>query len=140
MVRHPYDVVRSRQEVQTRLGAPFEEIHAQVVAEEYVRYCEAALASDFAGPRLVFRYEGLNKPDVQAGIARFVGVDDLHARPMWGRSLDRSGDAWHSPKYFQPIDLERRLSPLAENFKRVTRAICGPLMKQFGYGELDVAA
>lgn len=140
VIRHPYDVVRSRQEVQIRAGAEFGAEHARVVAEDYVSYYEPLVSGTFRGRQFAFRYEGLNKPEVQASLATFLEIDDLHARPIWGRHQDMSENAWHSPKYFQPIDMEPRLSPLADEFKAVVRAICGPLMRRFGYGERSLAA
>jgi len=140
VVRHPYDVVRSRQEVQQRLSQPFLAGHAQAVAEEYVNYYEAALSSDFGHRHFAFRYEALNKPDLQARIAKFIGVDDLHARPMWGRDPVAQDDPWHSPKYTQPINLEARLGPLDEDLKAVVRSVCGPLMQRMGYADMDFAA
>jgi len=133
--RHPFDVVRSREEVhaKSQLDRPYSVQDAAAVAREYLQYYRAVLAHNFSGRHLMFRYEDLNGPSLQETIAKFIGVSDLHARPMWGDAPDVSGDAWGSPKYHQPINLDPRLSPLRAEFQDVVRTICAPIMTRFGY-------
>jgi hypothetical protein len=135
VIRHPFDVVRSRQEVHDRTGSAqaFEIEDAVQVARDYMSTYRAVLNTKFGGRHFAFRYEDLNKPQIQEGLARFIGVDDLHARPMWGAPRDLEADPWNSPKYFKPIDLEPRLSPLAPALKAAVRELCEPMMTHFGY-------
>jgi hypothetical protein len=133
--RHPFDVIRSREEVHAKSQpqAPFAAADAAAVAREYLQYYRAVLTHDFGGRHFAFRYEDLNEARLQEGLARFVGVDDFNARPMWGKPPDVSGDPWGSPKYHKAIDLEPRLSPLKPEFQEIARTICGPVMQRFGY-------
>jgi hypothetical protein len=133
--RHPFEVIRSREEVHDKSHPekPFQAHDAAAVAREYVQYYTAVLNHDFGGRHFAFRYEDLNEARVQEALARFVGVTDLHARPMWGQPPDISDDPWGSPKYHQAIDLAPRLSPLAPEFQQIARTVCGPIMQRFGY-------
>jgi hypothetical protein len=136
VVRHPYDVVRSRQEVHARTGEarPFGPGDAAAVAREYVSFYQAILAQGFGGRLFMFKYEDLNSQQIQMGLAQFVGVDDLDPSRMWGEAPpDMSADAWGSPKYNQAIDLAPRLDALSPELAQVTRTICAPIMERFGY-------
>lgn len=135
VARHPYDVVRSRQEVHDRSGSgrSFSENEATQISQQYVRYYSAMMNTNFSGRHFAFRYEDLNSPQLQSSLAAFVGIDDLHARPMWGKKTDLADDPWASPKYFKPIDLTPRLPPLAPDLQDLVKAICSPLMQRFGY-------
>lgn len=133
--RHPCDVVRSRQEVHEKSGTgrPFGLADATAVAREYLAYYQGLLATSFGGRLFLFRYEDLNTDRIRSGLAQFIGVDDLMARPMWGDEKVPDDDPWSSPKYNRPIDLEARLSPLAEEFAGPVRQICAPIMQRLDY-------
>jgi hypothetical protein len=135
--RHPYDVVRSRQEVheKTTTSRPFAPADAAAVAREYLNYYTAVLRHNFNGRHFMFRYEDLNSEDVRAKLAAFVGVAGFDTSRMWGASAGKSEqeDAWGSPKYNQDIDLSSRLSPLADELKEVAATICAPVMERMGY-------
>lgn len=133
--RHPFEVVRSRQEVHEKSGAqrPFGPQDAIAVANEYLSYYRAVLSTNFGGRHYAFRYEDLNEEAVRTGLAQFVGVDDFDASKMWGSAPDPGDDPWGSPKYNKPIDLEARLTPLAPALCDVVRPICEPIMTRFGY-------
>jgi hypothetical protein len=135
VVRHPVDVVRSRQEVheKSNTGRPFVASDAVAAAREYLAYYQSILASGFGGRLFMFRYEDLNMPRTREGLAQFLAVDDLFARPMWGEETVPDDDPWSSPKYNQAIDLEPRLSPLAAELADPVRQICAPIMARFGY-------
>jgi hypothetical protein len=135
VLRHPYDVVRSRQEVHEKSGTgrAYSVHDVTGVSREYVNYYRAVLKNNFGGRHFAFRYEDLNADHLQQALAGFVGVDDLFARPMWGKPAKVGDDPWDSPKYNQPIDLEPRLSPLADELREATKIICGPIMERFGY-------
>jgi hypothetical protein len=134
--RRPADVVRSRQEVHAaeHPGQPFGEAEAEAVAREYLGMYRATVASNFNGRHFAFRYEDLNSERVRDSLARFLGVGDLMARPLWADTPELPQSAWNSPKYLQPINLERRLSPLAPHLQRVVDEICRPIIDLFGYG------
>lgn len=134
VIRHPFEVVRSRQDIQEgQLKRAITREEVTAVAQQYRRYYDAVLNTNFGGRHLVFRYENLNDEDLHAALARFIGVEKLNERPMWGEAWDLSTNPFFSPKFFQPIDLTPRLSPLAPEFREVVQQICGPLMERFGY-------
>lgn len=137
VIRHPYDIVRSRQEVHERAGhgRPFGAAEAAALARDYMATYDALLSRRFSGRLFLCRYEDLGAELVQAGLAGFLGVDDLDVDGMWGASAgtDVQADAWASPKYNKPLDMQPRLSPLAPELKAVTAEICRPLMTRFGY-------
>jgi hypothetical protein len=135
VVRHPYEVVRSRQEVHEKSGVqrPFGPADAAAVARDYVSTYQSILARSFAGRLFMFRYEDLNQDQIRAGLANFIGVDHLDPDLMWGEATALDGSAWSSPKYNQPIDLTPRLTPLAPELAQVTQQICAPIMERFGY-------
>lgn len=136
VIRHPYDIVRSRQEVHAKSGEarPFGPGDAAMVAREYMSFYQQILAQGFGGRLFMFKYEDLNSQQIQMGLAQFVGVDDLDATRMWGEAPpDMSADAWGSPKYNQAIDLAPRLDALTPELTQVTRTICGQMMERFGY-------
>lgn len=134
-VRHPCDVVRSRQEVHEKSGTgrPFGVADAMAVAREYMSYYQGLLSASFGGRLFLFRYEDLNEERIRTGLSQFVGVDDLMARPMWGGEKVPDDDPWSSPKYNQAIDLEARLSPLADELAQPVRQLCAPIMQRFNY-------
>ncbi|MBX3482845.1 sulfotransferase [Phenylobacterium sp.] len=134
--RHPYDVVRSRQEVHDKsgLGRPFTVGDASAVAREYVSYYQAVLRHGFGGRHFMFRYEDLNSDGLRARLAAFAGLQGFDTSRMWGASADKvDDDAWGSPKYNRAIDLTSRLSPLAPEFREGVAAICAPIMQRMGY-------
>jgi hypothetical protein len=135
VVRHPYEVVRSRQEVHEKSGEarPFGPADAAAVAREYLSIYRAILTQDFGGRLFIFRYEDLQTEPVQAGLARFVGVDDLDASRMWGDAPDVSADPWGSPKYNKPIDLSPRLDALSPELAKAVAAVAAPIMQRFDY-------
>lgn len=135
VVRHPFDVVRSRQEVHRKStnGAPFTVHDAARVAQEYTSFYQNVLSRPFGGRLFMFKYEDLNAQNVRDGLAQFMGVDDLGARPMWNETASMGDDPWGSPKYLGPIDLSARLEPLAGELADVTRRICAPIMTRFSY-------
>lgn len=134
--RHPYDVVRSRQEVheQSVKDRPYAPSDAAAVAREYVNYYQSVLRHSFGGRHFMFRYEDLNKDELRAKLATFVGVEGFNMDRMWGASAGQTDDdAWGSPKYNRPIDLSNRLSPLADELRQVTQSICASIMQRMGY-------
>ncbi|MBS0361099.1 MAG: sulfotransferase [Proteobacteria bacterium] len=135
VVRHPYDVVRSRQEVHERGGAAqaFDPGQAAMVAREYMATYRAILSQSFGGRLFMFKYEDLNSQQIQMGLAQFIGVEKLNPGAMWGDAPEADSDPWGSPKYNKPIDLSPRLAPLAPELAQATKAICGPMMERFGY-------
>ena len=136
VVRHPCDVVRSRQEVHEKGSSqrPFAVGDVHAVAREYVNYYQAILTYDFAGHALVIRYESLGDPAVQAKIAALAGVSDFDVSKLWRTSSpEHPQDEWGSPKYYQALNLEPRLSPLNAEFAEATETICRPIMQRLGY-------
>jgi hypothetical protein len=139
VVRHPYAVVRSRQEVHEKLGSAraFSVQDAVAVAQEYLRYYRSVLQTNFGGRHFAFRYEDLNSEDIQSKLAAFVGVPAFQQRPMWGVPPSLEGDPWGTPKYHKHIDLDPRLEPLAQPLQEAVQAICAPIMERFGYSAVQ---
>jgi hypothetical protein len=135
VVRHPYDVVRSRQEVHERSSGqqPFGPTDAAAVAREYMSTYRAILAQSFGGRLYMFRYEDLKNEAIQTGLAKFIGVDDLDASRMWGDAPEAESDPWGSPKYNKPIDLTPRFDALAPELATTVQSICAPIMQRFQY-------
>lgn len=136
--RHPFDVVRSRQEVHERSGPGFLFSADDVtgVAREYAAYYRAVLQADFAGRHAFLRYEDLARPQVIQQLAAFLDLGGFAMDRLWGQSAGASqDDAWGSPKYNRPLDLGPRLSALDPNWKALTARICGPVMARLGYPE-----
>ena len=87
VVRHPFEVVRSRQEVHDKSGLarPFGVADAMAVAQEYLSFYNTIMAQSFSGRLFMFRYEDLQSDAIQTGLAQFIGVDDLDPEPDVGR-------------------------------------------------------
>jgi len=156
VVRHPYDVLRSRQEVAEKAGRVFTSEEATAVAHEYVAMYHHLDAPALAGRLFHYRYEDLLSEAVLDGLRRFTGCADISPDAVWrdlpgaaaqpapdkavtdqasGQVADdpASKDPWYSPKYRGTIDLTSRLSPLGPEYRAIADTICTPLMERFGY-------
>lgn len=141
VIRHPYDVIRSRQEVARKAHKEFDANLARAVAREYMQSYRHIDNPGFGDSLIHFRYEDLLSDQVLAGLRAFTGCDDISPENVWGarrQAATNTGDTaakdpWFSPKYHGAIDLSSRLSPLASEFQAIANDICGPLMKRFGY-------
>jgi len=135
--RHPHDVVRSRQAVLEQMGHAVTPGDVTEVAREYLQYYSSALEHRYGGRMFAFRYEDLNKASLRDALAGFLNVPGFDTSAMWqvgGRhpaAVD--SDPWRSPKYFRPLDLERRLDPLPEPWRAIVDEICEPIMLKFRY-------
>ncbi|MFD1912943.1 sulfotransferase family protein [Halodurantibacterium flavum] len=136
-VRHPYDVLRSRQTVIERHGQGMTEAMADKLAREYVTMYRHLDDPRLEGCSLVLRYEDLEQPETLERLRVFTGLDDLSPDEIWAETRARSSDAdqsaWGSPKYHAALDLRPRHTPLDPRWRDIARPICGPLMAQFGY-------
>jgi hypothetical protein len=138
--RHPYDVVRSRQDVYLKAGEHFDQGRALQVAREYAVTYERVLNHSFSGRHVLFRYEDLNTDRVRQTLARFLDVPGFDTSKMWRTATgepiaaNENSDPWISPKNNGPIDLGRRLEPLAPEFQVLVRRICEPVMARLQYG------
>ncbi|MFC7704771.1 sulfotransferase family protein [Plastorhodobacter daqingensis] len=136
VVRHPYDVLRSRQEVIERAGEPFDARVVGVIAQEYMNFYTHLDADLLRGALLPLRYEDLDKPETIDRLGAFCGLPDLAPEKVWAESRDQSGvdqSPWTSPKYHSPIDTRSRFEPLADQWCAIVDEICGPMMDRFGY-------
>lgn len=138
VVRNPFDVVRSRQEVIERSGRTFTPAIAAETCREYHR-SYVHLDNEALQDRLFhFRYEDLNDPSVIQGLGAFTGYTDISTERVWNsgagpKEEKAQTDPWFSPKYHSPINTERRLSPLADEYAEVVNRICGKLIERFEY-------
>jgi hypothetical protein len=144
VVRNPYDVVRSRQEVYKKMNPgnkSFGPGAARHVALEYMSSYKHLHDARLESRLFVLQYENIADPVILENLARFVGVDDIDPDRMWGGTeatdkpaeTSRSNDPWYSPKYRRPLNLERRLPDLAPELKAVVDQVCAPLQDEFGY-------
>jgi hypothetical protein len=138
VVRNPYNVVRSRQEVMERAGQTFTEAAAAETAREYVASYAHIDLPQMQSSTHVLRYEDLMDPATLEALRAFTGFADLSPHDVWGERRGETGgaavkDPWFSPKYMAPINTESRLSPLEPRFMQVVDRICGPLMDRYGY-------
>jgi len=138
VARDPRAVVRSRQAVHEKSGAPrpFGPGDVAAVCREYVGYYRAVLQADFGGSHALIRYEDLDRPDVHTRLAELLGVGSLDTNRLWSGSRPRpERDVWGTPKHLGPLDLEPRLEPLEPSWAGIVADHCGPLMARLGYGE-----
>ena len=140
VVRDPYNVVRSRQEVIEKMGRAFTVQDAQEAAKEWMA-CYAHLDLEEMKSRVfAFRYEDLKNPETVADLKTFSGLSDIDPDNIWleRRQAEAGPNAdanpWFSPKYMKPIDTENRLEPLVANFCDVVDSVCSALQKRYGYG------
>lgn len=136
VMRHPYDVVRSLQEVTQKSGKVFNKAEAQAGARQF-RHTYAHLDDPkLAGALFCFRYEDILEEATLDGLRKFTGMEDIDPSKVGAASAPAKKDdsnPWFSPKYHAPIDTKSRLSPLAPAYRQVVREICAPLMERFGY-------
>lgn len=138
VVRHPYNVIRSRQEVAIKSDKPYNKPQARVDTLQFLR-SYAHLQDPAMGDCVFsFRYEDILLPETIDGLRKFTGMPDIDpakvgVKPAPDKGESVESDPWFSPKYHAPIDTKSRLSPLAPRFQAVVKDICGPLMQRFGY-------
>lgn len=138
VIRNPYDVVRSRQEVAKKAGNEFTVAGAQAICRQYVQMYQHISNPKLNDQLMHFRYEDLLTKKVLNDIKKFTGCNDISTDSIWGGEKDKapkdgSKDPWFSPKYHGAIDLSNRLSPLDEKFRAVVNKTCEPLMTRFNY-------
>lgn len=138
--RHPFDVVRSRQEVNEKSGVPFGPADVEAVAREYMACYGTVLSTSFGGRHLIFRYEDLNTDRVQNALRQIVEAEAFNLGLLWqsADSVDAQAawpenNPWETPKYRRELDLEPRLSPLLPEWQDRVRSICEPVMQKMGY-------
>ena len=126
-VRHPYAVVRSRQEVfERQTGRSFTTANAAAVADEFALCYENQPTST-----LFTRYEDF--PNVSS-VSEVLGLH-LNEELLWkpkGPAV-RMDNPWWSPKYGARLDVSSRLPPLAKELREVVDRRCGLLIDRFGY-------
>lgn len=138
VLRDPYDVVRSRQEVHFKSGLPFTATEAESVAAEYVRHYAHLDNTELVEFSQVVVYERLNDTSTVKELARFLDLPDLDPGALWrDGAVPESSDPWYSPKYRTPIDLNKRLSPLSDDLKLIVDGICTNLQRRFGYSRIS---
>ncbi len=149
VVRHPYDVVRSRQEVAAKKGTVFDVLAVEAVAEEYLKFYLHLDNPGLAPVLMTFRYEDLLEEETLRRLREFTGFHDLSPDNVWNVGRQRetgevpavadaaTQDPWYSPKYGGAIQIERRLNPLEPRYRRIADRICGNFMERFSYTAND---
>lgn len=137
VIRNPYDVVRSRQEVFETGGVEFSDKVALDVAKGYNTHYAHLKNERLRETLYCLRYEDLNKQETIDQLRAFTGCFDISLDKVWaGRKpteASPSGNPWHSPKYNGPVDLSNRLSPISGNIRAIVNDVCGDLMDRFNY-------
>ncbi|MEQ9692882.1 sulfotransferase [Shimia sp. SDUM112013] len=138
VVRHPYDVVRSRQEVAKKSEQEFNERMARNTARSYNETYAHLDNPILEGSLFHFRYEDILVPETIEGLRNFTGLTDLDPDKVGVKESAPQKDAgdsnpWYSPKYHGPINTKSRLSPLEEKYRKVVREVCAPMMERFNY-------
>lgn len=144
VIRHPHDVVRSRQEVARKAGKAFTDNVVRAISREYTLAYRHTDDPAFGNQLYVFRYEDLLANETLTGLRAFTGCDDISPDNIWGARQLQEQDQdssvvtpWGSPKYRRPIDLTSRLTPLDASYRSIVNDTCGALMERFAY---DAAA
>ena len=139
VVRNPYNVVRSRQEVIEKTGRAFTVRDAEKTANEYMRSYAHIDAESLRDVLFIIRYEDLMGVDTIEKLRQFTGCNDISPDKVWPeKSMPTEAGAenpWFSPKYHNPINTESRLDPLDNAFRTVVDRICAPMMARFGYAQ-----
>jgi hypothetical protein len=141
VIRHPYAVVRSRQEVARKAGRGFGPEAAAAVCREYNLSYQHLDNPALKEVLMHFRYEDILNEDVLKSLRDFTGCPDISPDNVWGEKkpepekLDSTSakDPWFSPKYHKPINIDNRLGDLDMAMKKLTDNHCGVLMERFGY-------
>lgn len=137
-VRHPYDIVRSLQEVSERYGRQYGEHLVRDAAQLIVRNYDHLNNPQLAGVTHTIRYEDMDKEDAISDLRKFTGMEDINSGALGAgaaasASSTENTDPWFSPKYHGAIDLNPRLPRLEPAYRAIVSDICGPLMNRFGY-------
>lgn len=145
VIRHPYDVVRSRQEVAAKAGDEFGDAAVEAVALEYLKHYLHLDSPALASVLLSFRYEDMLEEKTLTALREFTECQDISPQNVWnvGRGAETareavagdsaSQDPWYSPKYGGAIQIEKRLNPLDARFRSIVDRHCGAFMERFGY-------
>ncbi len=147
VIRNPYDVVRSRQEVASKAGRDFTADEARGVCSQYLQSYQHIDNPAFGNNLIYFRYEDLLSEDVLTNLRNFTGCADMSTDNVWGKKPEEvaepetkgekgAKDPWFSPKYHSSIDLSSRLSPLSKKYRTIVNDMCEPFMKRFEYDVL----
>jgi hypothetical protein len=138
--RHPFSVVRSRQDVHEKShpDTPFSAAQVSTVAQEYAIYYTNLINSQFHGRHVMFRYEDIQKDHVRTALAEFIGVGGFDEEALWRTPPEAgwgrfTGNPWDSPKFRAPIQMDPRLSALDPAWQAIVRELCAPLMQRMGY-------
>lgn len=138
IVRHPVDILRSRQEVFYKLHPKLQFGLNQVagIMQEWVK-CSSFQPRDNI---LILRYEEIGSQQFMDDLMNFTGLNDLEPHRLW-EGIPPSSEKknpWHSPLYGKQIEVSKRNRDVqfSDEIMRQVRKIAGELAKQFGY-QLD---
>jgi hypothetical protein len=138
VMRHPYDVVRSQQEVYARSGVVMDEMEVYRLSAEYMLSYAHVDDPEMEGSVFHFRYEDLGQPWLTDQLRAFTGMGGIDPALIWNEGShelteQEKADPFFSPKYHGPIDTTRRLDPLDPAFQQIVIRVCGQLMERCGY-------
>ena len=137
VVRHPYNVVRSRQDVFEKFGQTFSVQAAESVAQEYMKSYVHLDAPSLGNVLCIVKYEDLSDPETIKKLRDFTECQDISPENVWAEKRKTApkapADPWVSPKHLGPINTDDRLSPLAAEYMAVIDRICASMMNRFNY-------
>lgn len=144
VIRHPYRILRSREEVAANQNKDFNRSDAYEILHQFNQSYQHLSNPAFGQGLYSFRYEDMLSQKVLSDIRSFSCCDDISPDNVWNerreklaepreRSESATIDPWYSPKYHGSIDLTDRLGPLRHELRVIADEVCGPMMAQYGY-------
>lgn len=138
VLRHPHDVIRSRQEVFTRAGHEMTPVDVEKVVEQYLASYAHLNNPAMAKCLFHFRYEDLGNEELTDQLRAFTGLGGINPEKIWSdrnpnEGLIAQADPFYSPKYLRPLDTTRRFEPLDTKFQEVVNHHCQAIMELNGY-------
>jgi len=138
VLRHPHHVLRSLQEVVERGGDNFDEELIHFAVQDYLNSYEHLEDPSLEDALMCLRYEDLHAPETIEALREFTGFPGIHPDNIWKDSTHRVTaqdqlNPWYSPKFYEGLDTDFRLSPLAPHICDIVNEVCGSFMEDYGY-------
>lgn len=138
VLRHPHHVIRSLQEVVERGGDEFDEELIQFAAQDYLNTYEHIEDPSLEDALMCLRYEDLEAEETIEALRDFTGLPGIDPDNIWKDipyrvTAQDQTDPWYSPKFYEGLDTNLRLSPLAPHICEIVNDVCGGIMEDYGY-------
>lgn len=134
VIRNPYDVIRSRQQVFeiANPSSPFGPEEVRRFAHEFANSYRNFGKLEESGKLHMLRYEDLLDQSELNKLETFLSITGISEEGIVRDGADPE-NPWYSPKYGKKIDLENRFPPLKQEYKSIIDEICGALQQQYDY-------